>query len=349
MIDPFAFKFNLENCEMSYPGELDFFIDCEEEDLYSKTNCLNFPEPQVFEKLDIPQEGIINFEPEIYQDEIANSILSIELKSDTNVKDDQIKEIKQEIISTKEETYKSEDSVDDLSVREDLTSDLESTILNTLSKLKEQQTQIDDGTYIRNGPGRKRKYGPRTSSQLKDLAKAYLRESIGPIISNKRCKNRKDALITNYVRAVKKLTYHLVEMCAAKNMYKRNEVSRYLIAFSESHSSFLFSIEACHDIDLVKSFIEYVVIYFPLDKAHDLIDLLIKQNYRDQDFLKSQADILEKRDNTSKKNIKKWTDNSPTFRLIFKLALEVLEEEGFSSTKVGEHLTKITKYFLTSQ
>lgn len=224
--------------------------------------------------------------------------------------------------------------------------DIESTIQSILYKLKAQQQTIDEGNYQKNGPGRKRKFGPKTSKQLRTLVMGYLRKHFAKIISNKRCKDRKDALITIFIRWLKKLTYHLVEQCAAKNMYKKNETSNFIVAFSESHSSFLFSINKFDEVNLVESFIEYMVIYFPLDKARKLIKSMIKQNSWSQDFLQMQLEILEHREVTSKKNIKKWTENSPTFKMIFELALEVLEEDQFVNTRIGIYLTNATRYFL---
>jgi hypothetical protein len=78
--------------------------------------------------------------------------------------------------------------------------DIESTIQSILYKLKAQQQTIDEGNYQKNGPGRKRKFGPKTSKQLRTLVMGYLRKHFAKIISNKRCKDRKDALITIFIR-----------------------------------------------------------------------------------------------------------------------------------------------------
>lgn len=239
---------------------------------------------------------------------------------------------------TKSETHTEEEIKCDINLAEE--------IWNIHSELKAKQSQLDDGSYSRSGPGRKRKFAPRTSKQLKSLVIDYIRDNLSKIVSNKRCRDRKDALITIYVRALKKLTYYLVEKCAAKNRYKRNEVENFLLAFSESHSSFLFSITDCDELDIVESFISYVVIYFPTEKATELIDILMKQNGSDSDFLRTQKEILNRRDVTSKKNIRKWADHSPIMRQIFSLALDVLQEPKFAKSKVGYHLINVTKHFL---
>ena len=181
--------------------------------------------------------------------------------------------------SSKEDTAFSEDiSTSENTKFEDIPKDLASTITNICDNLRLKQEQIDDGSYVKTGPGRNRKNPPKTSDQLREMIINYLRASFTKIVSNKRCKNRKDALITIYIRALKKLSYHLVEKCAAKNMYKRNEMSKFLIAFSEAYNSFLFAIKNDYETNMLETFVEFVVIYFPVDKVRALINNLIKQN-----------------------------------------------------------------------
>jgi len=84
--------------------------------------------------------------------------------------------------------------------------------------------------------------------------------------------------LTVNFRALKKLTYFLVEKCASKNMYKRGSVEEYLCAFSEAQCSFLFSINAFDENRLVESFVEFIVVFFPIDKVNYVIDTLIEQN-----------------------------------------------------------------------
>mmetsp|Transcript_32648 Transcript_32648/g.28905 ORF Transcript_32648/g.28905 Transcript_32648/m.28905 type:complete len:291 (-) Transcript_32648:261-1133(-) len=146
--------------------------------------------------------------------------------------------------------------------------------MSTFSKLKSRQDLVDRKMYSRKGPGRRRKYDPRTSEELRDLVMDYLRTNLGKIVSNSRCISRKDALITIAARSIKKLTYFLVEKCSAKNQYKKSTPSSYLFSFLESFSSFLSSID-CHDCDIAKSFAEYIIIYFPENKASHVLEHFI--------------------------------------------------------------------------
>lgn len=207
----------MENCDGACVDNFNLFEEQEDDLLWPQTEILAFDEKLKLNEPDVAQDGIIKFEKDLC---MRMDLDSDELGEDHSLsknEKDQIQELPVEIVSTKEETTRTEESIHDECSDEDSISDLESYILKTLSKLRDKQDQVDDGTYTRNGPGRKRKYAPRTSAQLRDLAKDYLRENIACIVANKRCK---------------KLTYHLIEMCAAKNMYKRNEVSHCL--FRES-------------------------------------------------------------------------------------------------------------------
>ena len=104
-----------------------------------------------------------------------------------------------------------------ISVKEELKEEGEmnvaSFVTKTFSHLKSKQDQIDDGRihlfknrigiFKKKGPGRKRKHDPRTSKQLEDLVRCYLKTSLSKIVSNNRCKKRKDALITIAMRCLK--------------------------------------------------------------------------------------------------------------------------------------------------
>lgn len=251
------------------------------------------------------------------------------------------------LVSTQENTRSHDsvtESVDQSSQPEDNGTSLSTMIEENHAKFSERQRKIDAGTYVKTGPGRTRRHGHRKSSELETLVTDYLRKHIAKIVSNRRCKDRKDALITIYIRALKKLTYYLLEQTAAKNMYKRNETSKFLVSFSEAHASFLFSIGSAEDI--VKSFCEFVVIYFPDAKAREILDALKKQGFNDHAFLEKQFKILEKRDNTSKKNIKVWADNSQVLRQILSAAYQILQEPKFAKSKAGDHLLQCTRHFL---
>ena len=226
-------------------------------------------------------------------------------------------------------------------------SNLATLIEENYQRLRERQDQIDLGTYERVGPGRNRKYSHKKSEELSQLVETELRKNLLKIVSNKRCKARKDALITIATRALKKICYFLVVKTTAKNMYKRNEVSKFIVAFSESHASLLFSTNNKSCSEIVRSFVEFIVIYFPESKARLIIDILKKQDKIDHDYLWKQLIILETRDNTSKKNIKEWADNSSVLRKIFEIALEILQESAFSRNKSADHLKSCFGHFLS--
>lgn len=225
--------------------------------------------------------------------------------------------------------------------------DLTSSLLSTLGDLREKQDQVDNGTYWKTGPGRNRKYGPLTSGQLKLLVKKYLRNSISTIVSDCKCASRNDALLTIYFRALKKLTFHLVQRWAARTLYKDSDVSKHLIAFAESFSSFLFSISQFDEQDLVQSFIEYIVIYFPVDKVRGLVTRMMKQTPRASNTFQTQLEILSTRDLTSKKNIKRWVRNSSIMRTIWELGLDVLQEKKFQKSDVAKRLIISTQHILS--
>lgn len=288
MKDSFWFKYSLDNCKTIMPEGFKTFHN-EEDDSSIIPEVSSWLGQDTFENYHNLGQEDFNFQeaPEEYKFEFQKlPELSENLKFPEVLIDDNIDGFHQPAVvlnqddpSTKEESIMPDTfSESHYTSSEEVPVDLVSTIRNTLCKLKAKQEQIDAGTYVKSGPGRKRKHDPRTSSELHSLVINYLRKSLTKIVSNRRCKDRKDALITIYTRALKKLTYFLVEQCAAKNMYKRHEASKYLTAFSESHSSFLFSIQEFYNLDLVKSYTEFIVIYFPLDKARELINLMMKQN-----------------------------------------------------------------------
>ena len=356
MSDLFSFKYNLDNCRISLPEELKWLEDSYLD--YYPSSDLDFHEPDSFQTFQPESLDSKVYNMSLREDERMvfvqdsqqtpndlNSADESDLKVDNSQEAAVVLQEDSEIISEDTETNDEQTSgtsvnwvteIDDLGVH----------IKNTLYDLKTKQNLVDSGTYVKSGPGRKRKFGPKSSKQLKALVTAYFRTNFAQIVSNRRCKKRKDALITIYFRTLKKLTYHLMGKCAAKNMYKGNEVSEYLVAFSESHSSFLFSISEFCESQLLESFVEFIIIYFPVEKASELINILIKQKAWDEGFLRMQLSILKKRDKTSKKNIKYWASNSLVLRQIMQCALEVLNEQKIADTELGEHLINVTKSFL---
>lgn len=356
MNDLFSFKYNLENCRIDLPEELKRFEHIYQ-DIYSSSDW-EYLDADPAEDVSSPLLDVNVFTQSLTgadeEKDICNflqpkeNVYSSGVSNPTEVCADEPAVVLDNPSNTlSEKAQLSESGLTSPSVSPtDEISGLWSHIYKTLCDLKAKQEQIDAGSYVKSGPGRKRKFGPKNSKQLKALVMTYLRNSLGKIISNRRCKDRKDALITIYFRALKKLTYHLVEKWAAKNLYKRNEVSKYLIAFAESHISFLFSISEVCESQLLESFVEYIIVYFPTEKATEITNILIKQKAWDEDFLRMQLRILEKREKTSKKSIKEWASNSSVLRQILHCALEVLSEPKFANTRLGEHLINTTKFFI---
>lgn len=287
MSDLFSFKYYLDNCRVTLPEELKWLED-DYGDYYSSSS-MDFYEPDLAptfqpESLDSNvynismQEdgGAIHF-PDFPQTASNSAPTEKSHQIDENSYDAAVI-LEEDLESTSEDTGTQglQSNFTGVNPTSEI-DDLASHIRNTLCDLKSKQILVDSGTYVKSGPGRKRKFGPKTSKQLKALVVAYFRTNFTKIIANHRCVKRKDALITIYFRTIKKLTYHLMGKCAAKNMYKRNEVSEYLVAFSESHSSFLFSISEFCESQLLESFVEFIIIYFPVEKASELINTLIKQ------------------------------------------------------------------------
>lgn len=211
-----------------------------------------------------------------------------------------------------------------------------------------KQAAINDDTYKQTGPGRKRKHDKLTTMGLRSMIYGLLKAKLAGVLAKN---SRKDSLITNYVRTLKKLPYFLIEKTAAKNMYKRNKMTEFIVAFAESYTSFLFSIIP-GGVCAIDTFVEFVVIYFPEEKAQALIETLIEQDDRGRsEFYRTQLDVLKARDKPSKKNTKEWVQKSSIFKAIFELALDILMNDDFSDKHAENHfhLKKVTLDFLKAR
>ena len=236
---------------------------------------------------------------------------------------------------------KSLSSKSDIKTQE--SSKLKDYIVKVWNRLIQKQEKVDEGTFVRKGPGRRRQNSEKTSSEFNSMIKDYLREKFLWLSKNKKWKKRMDAVITFYLRALKKCAYFFIEKAAAKNMYKRKNPAEYSVAFAESYIAFLSSINAIGTQDLLQSFCEYIVIYFPNDKCTNLINTLAEQNDWELGHLKDQTINLDRRDVTSKRNIARWAASSQTFNQLLKLSLEVLNEPKLVRMNNGiiNHLNKI--------
>ena len=108
------------------------------------------------------------------------------------------------------------------------------------------------------------------------------------------------------------------------------------------------SINKASELSLVKSFIEFSVIYFPVDKCTRVIDNFDVATKEETDFLQAQKINLQKRKFSDKGNIKRWAETSTVFNELLKLSLDVLFElrSSYKRNDVLKHLCKVAKEFV---
>lgn len=225
-------------------------------------------------------------------------------------------------------------------------------IFANVKKLLNKQQAIDEGLAFKTGPGRARKHPHMTSSGLLTLIKDYIRAGINKIIINSKCLKRKDLMVTAYFRVIKKLPYFLIEKWSTNNLYKRNILERYILAFAEAYSAFTFAIGdiETNKAEVIKKYIEFSVIYYPYEKCKPLIYGLL-QGADDQmtSFLNIQLEVLQNRENTTKKNIRRWSVQSKCLRQILELGLDILSESKLSRNSAAVELKTLTQWFLAQQ
>lgn len=153
-------------------------------------------------------------------------------------------------------------------------------------------------------------------------------------------------MTTIYFRKLKKVTYELVKYCATKNLYKTSDAADYIVSFAESHFALLASINKTSDTSLFESFAEFIIIYFPSDKAKVILSSMMSSKKCNLKLLQTQLNLLDRRDVTTKEHILNWAQNSWTLRQIFNLALEVLRSDEFQNMALTGHLLEITESFL---
>ena len=224
---------------------------------------------------------------------------------------------------------------------------LSSLIVAAYDKATDRQLQVDRGTYAKSGPGRCRKNGHKTTTELQRLVRDYINDKVDAIAANPKCRRRKDLQATAFVRAVKKLPYFLVETCSTKNLYKRCSSNQFMTAFVEAAACFdAASNSGGERLRLVEQFVEFSVVYYSADKCRELIDRL--RNDVNAEFLRTQLQLLDARDISTKKNIKRWASKSNVFRLMLELALDVLQAKINKDCNDTIHsLIKLAKYFIS--
>jgi hypothetical protein len=159
-------------------------------------------------------------------------------------------------------------------------------------------------------------------------------------------------MVTAYFRVIKKLPFFLIEKWSTNNLYKRNILERYILAFAEAYSAFTFAIGDIETIkaEVIKKYIEFSVIYYPYEKCKPLIYGLL-QGADDQmtSFLNIQLEVLQNRENTTKKNIRRWSVQSKCLRQILELGLDILSESKLSRNSAAVELKTLTQWFLAQQ
>jgi hypothetical protein len=212
--------------------------------------------------------------------------------------------------------------------------------------MQENQMLIEQGLSIKRGPGRRRRNSYKTSEEIKKVIINYLTQKFKKVIYNKRCEKRKDALVTLFFRAVKKLTYELVETCATINSYKHSRPEEFIISYAEAHFAFLTSLKKEDEVLSLDKFIEFIIIYFPEDKVRTLLAQFLDEKCISEKYAKRQLALLDERDITSRKHIKKWTQESSTLQQILKLSLEVLGSSEFKTKSQAKYLYTMTEGIL---
>jgi len=282
-----------------------------------------------------------------YGDKVLSNTISS--KGSKSVSSDEPVILTDEIISEDnfEKPVKTEAKI--TSIPKDVSAAINSAFISIFQK----QIDVDDGNFTRCGPGRGRKNPYMKSSELTRSVNDYILGKVKEIIRNRRWIKRKDLMMTFYIRALKKLTYHLIENWSTKNLYKRNLMSQYIIGFTESWVAFMWAVDSeyvksIHITDYVKSLVEYSVIYFSHDKCQALINALMLQDGADQTFLIKQLQFLKQRDVTTKRNFKDWIQNSAILRKIFEVALEAMKsDDEVANNILGKDLIARTKFLLS--
>ena len=213
-------------------------------------------------------------------------------------------------------------------------------------QMQENQKLIEQGLSIKRGPGRRRRNSYKTSEEIKQVIINYLTQKFKKVIYNKRCEKRKDALVTLFFRAVKKLTYELVETCATINSYKHSQPEEFIVSYAEAHFAFLTSLKKEDEVLNLDNFIEFIIIYFPEDKVRTLLAQFLEEKCISEKYAKRQLTLLDERDITSRKHIKKWTQESSTLQQILKLSLEVLGSSEFKTNSQAKYLYTMTEGIL---
>jgi hypothetical protein len=225
---------------------------------------------------------------------------------------------------------------------------------NLLSKIRsvykmmhKRQELIENDAFEDNTPGRKRDNPYRKSEKIYELIRDYLFLNLKNLVKNKRNQARPDAMMTFFIRVVKKLTLHLVKTCATVSLYKSPLIEDYSVSFAESHFAFLTSINKTSEICPLVSFAEYIILYFSDKKALAILNNLISLEECKSDSLQVQLNLLKQRKKTSKTHFQHWVNNSGILRHILKVVLEVIQSPEFPKNVLTTRLIQNTQSLLS--
>ena len=82
--------------------------------------------------------------------------------------------------------------------------------------------------------------------------------------------------------------------------------------------------------EIIKSFVEFIVIYFPKDKVHKILKAFKTQKAIPEEYYMKQSDFLKTRESTSKYHFRDWVQNSIILKQVITLAYEIIQEKDLS-------------------
>lgn len=178
---------------------------------------------------------------------------------------------------------------------------LECYIYKLIKDKFEKQHKVDEGVWVKKGPGRNRKYQMLKTSQVRKLINEFFLDGFDKLNCNKYNNKRTDAWVTMYQRNLKKVTLFMLEKVSVRNKYKCNDVREYLVAYTETFTIFsLIFLEGPHTPNILERFLEFIWIYYPTSKVKFIADELEKEKAISNDVKLHIHEISDIRDRTSK-------------------------------------------------
>jgi len=201
---------------------------------------------------------------------------------------------------------------------------LESYIFSLIHERYEKQKLIDEGRYVKKGPGRNRKFQMTTTKEVKKFVDLFFLERV-----NKYNNKRTDAWVTMYQRNIKKVTLFLLEKVSVRNKYKSNEVIEFLVAYAETFAVFTMIFhEGLDTPNMLHKFLDFTTIYYPTNKVKHIANLLWEEKSISCEFRDHIHVISDIRDKTSKKDFGFFTQNNACMLAILAYWRDLFEREG---------------------